>query len=111
LPSAVAAKKTREFRCPPVEQMKSILGFKNLEVDDEDNRPCGENLITQLTEMHESLMVKICLDGVQDEEAAEVISWSCNSSNWIASVSIYKSTGGRSWSRKVRSGNKGYQYA
>jgi ryanodine receptor 2 len=72
LPSAVAAKKTREFRCPPVEQMKCILGFKNLEMDDEDNRPCGENLITQLTEMHQSLMEKISLDGVQNEEGGEV---------------------------------------
>lgn len=26
LPSAVAAKKTREFRCPPREQMNAILG-------------------------------------------------------------------------------------
>lgn len=26
LPSAVAAKKTREFRCPPKEQMNAILG-------------------------------------------------------------------------------------
>lgn len=72
LPSAVAAKKTREFRCPPVEQMKLILGFKNLEVDDEDNKPCGDSLITQLTEMHQSLMEKISLEGLVDEEGGEV---------------------------------------
>ncbi|XP_035704010.1 ryanodine receptor isoform X5 [Folsomia candida] len=71
LPSAVAAKKTREFRCPPVEQMKSILGFKNLEMDDEDNRPCGETLITQLTEMHQSLMEKVSLEGLQGGEGGD----------------------------------------
>lgn len=30
LPSAVAAKKTREFRCPPREQMNAILGELSL---------------------------------------------------------------------------------
>lgn len=52
--------------------MKSILGFKNLEMDDEDNRPCGENLITQLTEMHQSLMEKVSLEGLQGDEGGEV---------------------------------------
>lgn len=30
LPSAVAAKKTKEFRCPPKEQMNAILGIVNI---------------------------------------------------------------------------------
>ncbi|KDR06460.1 ryanodine receptor-like [Zootermopsis nevadensis] len=42
MPSAVAAKKTREFRCPPREQMNAILGFKNLEGEERENCPCGE---------------------------------------------------------------------
>ena len=32
MPSAQAAKKTKEFRCPPRDQMNTILGFKNVEV-------------------------------------------------------------------------------
>jgi len=102
LPSAVAAKKTREFRCPPVEQMKSILGFKNLEMDDEDNRPCGESLITQLTEMHQGLMEKISLDGVQNEESGDVKN--CNCTNLFSMKSHINSlyiSGWGSWRRKV----------
>lgn len=37
LPSAITAKKTREFRCPPREQMNAILGFKELDVEDVEN--------------------------------------------------------------------------
>lgn len=37
LPSAIAAKKTREYRCPPREQMNAILGFKGMELDDVEN--------------------------------------------------------------------------
>lgn len=37
LPSAIAAKKTREFRCPPREQMNAILGFKDMDLDDVEN--------------------------------------------------------------------------
>ncbi len=44
LPSAVAAKKTREFRCPPVQQMNAILGFKNLPEEERENCPCNEEL-------------------------------------------------------------------
>lgn len=37
LPSAIAAKKTREYRCPPREQMNAILGFKELDLEDVEN--------------------------------------------------------------------------
>ena len=35
MPSAVAAKKTKEFRCPPREQMNTILSFKSIEDEEE----------------------------------------------------------------------------
>ena len=70
LPSAVAAKKTREFRCPPREQMNAILSFKNMEEDDE-NLPCGNDLREKLNEFHEQLMAKVSLNALVEPEAAE----------------------------------------
>lgn len=72
LPSAVAAKKTREFRCPPIEQMKIILGFKNMEEIDDDNRPCSEELISQLREYHDGFVEKLSLDVLQNAEEGGV---------------------------------------
>lgn len=69
LPSAVAAKKTREFRCPPREQMNAILCFKNLEDDDTENCQCGTDLRNRMNEFHSQLMVKVSLSALQ--EAAE----------------------------------------
>lgn len=66
LPSAVAAKKTREYRCPPREQMNAILSFKNLEDDDPDNIPCGEELITKMNEFHSTLMSYVSLHALQE---------------------------------------------
>lgn len=51
------------------------IGFKNLEMDDEDNRPCGETLITQLTEMHQSLMEKVSLEGLQGGEGGDEVNY------------------------------------
>ena len=75
LPSAVAAKKTREFRCPPREQMNAILSFKNLEDDDPDNIPCGEDLITKMNEFHSDLMSYVSLHALQQaaEAAKEIV--------------------------------------
>lgn len=70
LPSAVAAKKTREFRCPPREQMNAILSFKNMEEDDE-NSPCGDDLRVKLSGFHEKLMGKVSLSALVEPEAAE----------------------------------------
>ena len=58
LPSSVAAKKTREFRCPPREQMNAILHFKNLSEEELEETPCGEDLRKKLLEFHDSLMTK-----------------------------------------------------
>lgn len=41
MPSAVAAKKTKEFRCPPREQMNTILGFKNLDDEELEDHACS----------------------------------------------------------------------
>ncbi|KAI5643470.1 SPRY domain-containing protein [Phthorimaea operculella] len=69
LPSAVAAKKTREFRCPPREQMNAILSFKHMAEDEEaDNFPCGEDLIQRMNEFHESLMARVSLAALQEPE-------------------------------------------
>ncbi|XP_035793570.1 ryanodine receptor-like isoform X10 [Anopheles albimanus] len=71
LPSAVAAKKTREFRCPPREQMNAILGFKNLEEEDLENASCGAELRGRLIEFHEKLMGKVSLNALQEPEEPE----------------------------------------
>ncbi|CAH2061836.1 unnamed protein product, partial [Iphiclides podalirius] len=71
LPSAVAAKKTREFRCPPREQMNAILSFKHLEDEDKENCPCGEDLIARMNEFHESLMTHISLNALQEPDSEE----------------------------------------
>ncbi|KAF2882575.1 hypothetical protein ILUMI_23592 [Ignelater luminosus] len=68
LPSAVAAKKTREFRCPPREQMKAILGFKNLEEEEKENCPIGEELCERLNEFHDNLMGQVSLNALQVPE-------------------------------------------
>ena len=70
LPSAVAAKKTREFRCPPREQMNAILSFKNMEEDDPDNCPCGEDLIVKMRDFHDNLMKYVSLHALQEAEDA-----------------------------------------
>lgn len=71
LPSAVAAKKTREFRCPPVQQMNAILGFKNLEPDDRENCPCNEELAAILTNFHDDFCSKLRYKTAEEEPAAE----------------------------------------
>ncbi|XP_055857540.1 ryanodine receptor isoform X7 [Episyrphus balteatus] len=71
LPSAVAAKKTKEFRCPPREQMNQILCFKNLEPDDQENCTCGLDLRGSLYDFHESLMNKVSLNALQEPEEGD----------------------------------------
>ncbi|CAG0880143.1 unnamed protein product [Darwinula stevensoni] len=59
LPSAVAARKTREFRCPPREQMNAILAFKNLEKEDVENCPCSEEYRDRMKEFHQKRFKKV----------------------------------------------------
>lgn len=71
LPSAIAAKKTREFRCPPREQMNAILSFKNFDCEeDPENIPCGEDLIVKMNEFHGELMSYVSLTALQEADNA-----------------------------------------
>lgn len=72
LPSAVAAKKTREFRCPPREQMNAILGFKNFTDEELEDAPCGEDLRVKLIDFHGHLMEKTKIPGGKDEGDSDV---------------------------------------
>ncbi|XP_036227358.2 ryanodine receptor isoform X17 [Bactrocera oleae] len=71
LPSAVAAKKTKEFRCPPREQMNQILCFKNLESDDQENCTCGLDLRSRLYDFHDSLMKKVSLNALHEPDEVD----------------------------------------
>ncbi|KAG8184852.1 hypothetical protein JTE90_012099 [Oedothorax gibbosus] len=59
MPAAVAARKTKEFRCNPKEQMRSILCFKNLEEDQADQSSCGEDLRETLITFHDELVGRV----------------------------------------------------
>lgn len=72
LPSAIAAKKTREFRCPPREQMNSILSFKDLDPDDIENCPCGVELKDGFLSFHDKFLAKVSLTAIQDPEPEEL---------------------------------------
>lgn len=71
LPSAIAAKKTREYRCPPREQMNAILSFKDLDLDDIENCPCGIELRDSFLAFHELLLKKVSLTALQEPEEPE----------------------------------------
>ncbi|CAB3362502.1 Hypothetical predicted protein [Cloeon dipterum] len=68
LPSAIAAKKTKEFRCPPRDQMNAILGFKNLEEEEKENCPLGDDLREKLQGQHEGLMSIVSLEALKEPE-------------------------------------------
>lgn len=73
MPSAVAARKTREFRCSPKEQMRAILCFKNLEEDNADQCSCGEDLRETLIGFHDELVgrIKSVCSSEEKEESEE----------------------------------------
>lgn len=71
LPSAIAAKKTREYRCPPREQMNAILSFKDLEADDIENCPCGVELKDGFLSFHEKFLAKVSMTVLQEPEPEE----------------------------------------
>uniref|UniRef100_F6UA28 Ryanodine receptor 2 n=1 Tax=Ornithorhynchus anatinus TaxID=9258 RepID=F6UA28_ORNAN len=51
--AALTARKTREFRSPPQEQINMLLNFK----DEKSECPCPEEIRDQLLEFHEDLMM------------------------------------------------------
>ena len=71
LPSAVAAKKTREFRCPPVQQMNAILGFKNLPEEERENCPCNEELAQIQVGFHSTFTSKLLHKMAEEELTSE----------------------------------------
>ncbi len=69
MPSAVAAKKTKEFRCPPRDQMGMILGFKTLEDEELEDHPCSESLREKMVEFHDTLMKVMNIASIEEEDA------------------------------------------
>ncbi|KAL3202673.1 hypothetical protein MRX96_012069 [Rhipicephalus microplus] len=94
LPSSVAAKKTREFRCTPKEQMRAILGFKNLDEENSDQCPCGEGLREALSSMHEDLVqrLKVACAGEEEATDAEAESTSTLRQKFMSLVNLVKSS-------------------
>ncbi len=74
MPSAVAAKKTKEFRCPPRDQMNTILGFKNLEEEELEDHACSLALRGNMSSFHDSLMRVISIASLEEEDDADAAS-------------------------------------
>ena len=59
-PPAVAARKTREFRCPPTEQMRAVLAFRKEDLENDDptkiSCPCSDAIRNQLLTFHGDLL-------------------------------------------------------
>ncbi|XP_025103910.1 ryanodine receptor-like isoform X4 [Pomacea canaliculata] len=68
LPSAITAKKTKEFRCPPHEQMRKLLMFRSGNEDDTDECPCREDIRESLRSFHSSLLVHCKMPEMIEEE-------------------------------------------
>ena len=69
MPSAVAAKKTKEFRCPPREQMNTILSFKNIEDEEElEEHACNGDLRGRMSEFHDGLMTFLSIASLEAED-------------------------------------------
>ncbi|OWK63131.1 Ryanodine receptor 2 [Lonchura striata] len=62
--AALTARKTKEFRSPPQEQINMLLNFK----DDKNDCPCPEEIRDQLLDFHEDLMTHCGIE--LDEDGA-----------------------------------------
>ncbi|GFR86949.1 ryanodine receptor [Elysia marginata] len=76
MPSAMAAKKTKEFRCPPREQMKALLTFKQDEEEGSVDKdcPCREDMRDILRGFHDQLLTHCKMPQIspdEEENAAE----------------------------------------
>ncbi|KAF3708096.1 Ryanodine receptor 2 [Channa argus] len=69
---ALTARKTKEFRSPPEEQIKMLLSFR--EGDQQENCPCPEKIQQFLKHFHQQLNTHcgIELDGDSEDEDVEV---------------------------------------
>ncbi|KAH9493479.1 Ryanodine receptor 2 [Dermatophagoides farinae] len=71
MPAAVAAKKTREFRCTPQEQMRTILSFKNQDEENQELCPTRDELKEFLNNFHEKIMHKINVVRHEDDSDSD----------------------------------------
>ncbi|XP_053793408.1 ryanodine receptor 2 [Vidua chalybeata] len=71
--AALTARKTKEFRSPPQEQINMLLNFK----DDKNDCPCPEEIRDQLLDFHEDLMthcgIELDEDGILDGNSDSTI--------------------------------------
>uniref|UniRef100_A0A674H138 Ryanodine receptor 2 n=1 Tax=Taeniopygia guttata TaxID=59729 RepID=A0A674H138_TAEGU len=71
--AALTARKTKEFRSPPQEQINMLLNFK----DDKNDCPCPEEIRDQLLDFHEDLMthcgIELDEDGALDGNSDSTI--------------------------------------
>ncbi|NXO29348.1 RYR2 protein, partial [Cisticola juncidis] len=71
--AALTARKTKEFRSPPQEQINMLLNFK----DDKSDCPCPEEIRDQLLDFHEDLMthcgIELDEDGTLDSNSDSTI--------------------------------------
>ena len=44
------------FRCPPRDQMSTILGFKNLEAEELEEHACSDALRSKMSSFHDQIM-------------------------------------------------------
>uniref|UniRef100_A0A5F8HC19 Ryanodine receptor 3 n=1 Tax=Monodelphis domestica TaxID=13616 RepID=A0A5F8HC19_MONDO len=68
--AALTAKKTREFRSPPQEQINMLLNFQMGE-----NCPCPEEIREELYDFHDDLLIHCGIPLEEEEEEEEDISW------------------------------------
>ncbi|KAK3736855.1 hypothetical protein RRG08_000604 [Elysia crispata] len=70
MPSAMAAKKTKEFRCPPREQMKALLTFKQEEEEGSVDKecPCREDMRDILRGFHDQLLTHCKMPQISADE-------------------------------------------
>nr|XP_015218325.1 PREDICTED: ryanodine receptor 2 isoform X6 [Lepisosteus oculatus] len=64
--AALTARKTKEFRSPPQEQINMLLNFK----DDKQDCPCPEDIREQLLDFHEDLMTHCGIE-LEDDRGGE----------------------------------------
>lgn len=96
LPSHLTAKKTREFRCTPREQMRYILNFKNnIDTDELSSSPSSENLRNTLKNLHSSMMkqIKVIIEASGDEISSFDFHKDLKSDEYYARKRVYENGG------------------
>ncbi|XP_043930092.1 ryanodine receptor 3 [Protopterus annectens] len=68
--AALTARKTKEFRSPPQEQINMLVNFKN-----DDDCPCPEDIRDELYEFHDDLLMHCGIPLEEEEEEEQDTSW------------------------------------